>query len=92
MAWVSTNKDVATKIVITKTVLGQNLSGYPKEYSILDAFAGQTAITERAWQKMPYSQQLERIIAFKIHINELENMDINTVQTNDVFRDSDVVP
>jgi hypothetical protein len=92
MAWVSTNKDIATKIVVNKTVLGQSLSGYPKTYSILDAFTAQPAITERGWQKMPYSQQSARIIAFKTYVNELESMDINATQTNDVFRDSAVTP
>jgi hypothetical protein len=92
MAWVSTNKDIATAIIVNKTVLGQPLLGYPKTYSILDTFAELPEITEREWQKMPYSQQSERIIAFKDYLNDLESMDINATQTNDVFRDSAITP
>jgi hypothetical protein len=92
MAYITTNTDVACTITVTKKVVGQLLSGYPKTYSILDAFAAQPAITERAWQKMPYTQQSARITAFKSHINGLEGMDIDATQTNDVFRDSAATP
>ena len=92
MAWVSTNKDVAISIMVTKTVLGQALTGYPKTYSILSAFDTQGAITENEWRKMPYSQKTARISAFKDYINNMESMDINSTQINDAFRDSAVTP
>jgi hypothetical protein len=88
MKLVSTDKDIATRIVINKTVGGQPLSGYPKTYDMLGAFAEAPEITEDAWREMSYSEQFERIIAFKNHINGLEEMDIDATQTNDVFRDS----
>jgi hypothetical protein len=92
MAWVSTNKDVATSIIVTKTVIGQALTGYPKTYNLLDAFAAQPVITENEWQKMPYSQQLERITAFKNYINAQEGISVNGTQSNEPFRDSDITP
>ena len=92
MAWVSTDKDVATSMVVTKTVLGQVLTGYPKTYSILSAFGSQGAITENTWRKMSNSQQAARIAAFKSYINTTEGVDVNSTQINDAFRNSATKP
>jgi hypothetical protein len=86
MAWVSTNKDIATKIVINKTALGQPLLGYPKTYNLLAAFDTYPAITVKQWQEMGVVPLTERIEDFIAYINALEVVDIVEIQTNQALR------
>lgn len=90
MAWVTTNRDVATSLTVHKKVGGINISGYPKTYSILSAFPGVTVITVNQWQKL--ADRSSRIAAFKRYIKTAENIDVDATQTNDVYRTSTTPP
>jgi hypothetical protein len=92
MAYITTNTDVACNITVTKTVVGQVLPGYPKTYSLLDAFADQLEISENTWQKMDFDAQIARIEDFKDYIDQIEQMDVEDAQTNDHFRPSSETP
>mgnify|MGYP006995777160 CR=1 FL=1 len=90
MAWVTTNRDVATSLTVHKKVGGINISGYPKSYSILSEFPGVTSITLNQWQKL--ADRSSRIAAFKQFINAAENIDVDATATNDVYRTSTTPP
>jgi hypothetical protein len=92
MAWLTTDTDVATTLTVHKTVNDQPLTGYPKTYSILGAFNSFAVITVDEWHKMTVEPRNERIIAFKAYIHEIEDIDVNTTQTNDVYRESSETP
>jgi hypothetical protein len=57
-----------------------------RTYSILAPFPSFPVITVDEWHKMTMPPRMERINAFKEYVKTLEGIDINTVQTNDVFR------
>jgi hypothetical protein len=89
--WFTTDTDVAYMLSITDVLIG-----LAKTYSLLNAFNGQSgsfiAVSVETWQKMPAGTRASRINNFKWYINQLEAIDINAIQTNDVYRQSDAVP
>lgn len=92
MAYITTDRDVACTITVRKTVNGQNLGGYPKQYSLLDAFEGFKEITVDEWHKTLEVPRLKRIKAFISYINHIEEINIEDKQTNEVFRPATVEP
>lgn len=92
MAWITTDTDVATTLTVNKTVEGQSAPGYPKVYSILDAFGAFPAITENEWHKMLKADRTPRITAFKSYVGNLEALVVDDTQTNEVYRPSTETP
>jgi hypothetical protein len=85
--WITTNTDVACRVEITDKQLNVT-----RTYSLLEAFLTFPAITVDNWRKMRMPPRMERINAFKEYINDLEVIDIDAIQTNDVFRQSGATP
>jgi hypothetical protein len=79
--WLTTDTDVACRLTVIDTRLNVT-----RTYSLIAAFPEFTAITPDDWQKMLMPPRMERIKAFKAYINDLESIDIDAIQTNDVFR------
>jgi hypothetical protein len=92
MAYITSDTDVACDLTVTKTIAGHTLTGYPRTYNILDAFASQPGITADAWRKMEDAAQQARLNAFRAYINATEQMDVDEAQTNEPFRQSSVTP
>lgn len=92
MAWVTSGTDVACSLTVQKVLLGQVVSGYPKTYSILDAFDDYPSITLNEWHKMAQDPRNERIAAFKLYVGQIEDVSVDDTQTNDVYRPSEEVP
>jgi hypothetical protein len=85
--WITTNTDVACRVSITDKLLNVT-----RTYSLLDAFLAFPAITVDEWHKMRMPPRMERINAFKNYINEVEAIDIEAIQTNEVFRPAGETP
>jgi hypothetical protein len=85
--WVTSDTDVAYILAITDTWI--NLT---KTYNLLAAFNAFPAITVEEWQKMTLGLRAERINAFKAYVNQLELVSVDSIQTNSVFRPSNVAP
>ncbi len=92
MAWITTDTDAARTLVVQKVAAGQPLPGYPKSYSLLDAFGSYPAITVDQWHKMNRMPRDERIAAFKLYVGQAEGLNVDATQTNDVYRPSEEVP
>jgi hypothetical protein len=86
MAWINTDTDVARALVVRKTVSGQAIPGYPRQYSILNEFTGHPSITSDAWSKMDAETREDRIEAFKTYVNQLENINVDDTAINEVYR------
>lgn len=86
MNWLTTDLDVACSITVIKKINENVTLGYPKTYNILYAFMQYDVISVIEWQKMEYTQQLNRINAFKNYVNNIEFININETQINNVFR------
>lgn len=92
MAWITTDTDVACTLIVRKTVAGGSVPGYPKEFSILAAFNNYQAITVDDWHKMETEPRDERINAFKLYVNQIESMDVDSTAINEVYRQSSETP
>ncbi|MDR1197522.1 MAG: hypothetical protein LBK94_00720 [Prevotellaceae bacterium] len=88
MAWITTDTDVASTLIVDKIVNGQHVQGYPRTYFILNAFALYAAISVNEWHKMNYYQRENRINDFKAYVESIENIDIDSTQTNEVMQPS----
>ncbi len=92
MAWITTDTDVACSLVVLKHVNGQTIPGYPKSYSILNAFSDYGQITENAWHKATGSERTTRLNAFKTYIGRLEDIIVDNVQNNQPTRPTTGTP
>jgi hypothetical protein len=83
--WLTTDTDVACALRVTDTQLNVT-----RTYSLLDAFilpkVAFNPITVDDWHKMPMPARMARINAFREYVNDLEAIDVEAIQTNDVFR------
>lgn len=86
MAWITTDTDVACTLTVNKIISGQQVIGYPRTYSILDAFDTYEAITTNQWQKLSSVQRDARIDDFKSYVNNVESIDTDAIQTNTATR------
>jgi hypothetical protein len=88
--WFTSDTDVAYLLAITDTLISLT-----KTYNLLDAFSGPSgsfiAVSVEAWQKMPVLSRNSRISAFKTYVNNFELINVDTAQTNNVFRASGIV-
>jgi hypothetical protein len=85
--WIATDTDVACTLQVTDTRLNVT-----RTYSLLAMFPAFPAITVDGWHKMKMPQRMERINAFKAYVNELEDIEVDAIQTNDVFRPAGETP
>ncbi|WP_270543900.1 hypothetical protein [Butyricimonas paravirosa] len=92
MAYITTDTDVACTLTVSKTENGENIPGYPKDYSILGAFGEYPGIEVLAWRIMERNARDERIIAFKEYVNRIELIDVDDTSINDVYRHSAETP
>jgi hypothetical protein len=84
--WFTTATDVSQTLTVSKSF------GAVRNYRLLDAFGSFFPITSDEWHRIPMSQRLNRITAFKNYVNEIERIDIDSVQRNSVFRPSTIIP
>lgn len=92
MAYITTDTDVACTLTVSKTENGENIPGYPKDYSILGEFGEYPGIEGLAWRIMERNARDERIIAFKEYVNRIELIDVDDTSINDVYRHSAETP
>ena len=82
--WGNTGKQRCKTIQIVRSIIGENLTGYPKTYSLLSAFTvGGTSygvITETEFKQLSVSLYNTRLAAFKMYISAAEDgLDIDAV-------------
>lgn len=80
-----TDTDVATGLNIIR-----NRAGYPKYYSITEAFGSQPSITLNTWQNYTYTQRNARLTNFRLFVaNEEDILGITPIQINEPTRPAD---
>lgn len=92
MAYITTDTDVACTLTVSKTENGENIPGYPKDYSILGVFGEYPGIEVLTWRIMERNARDERIIAFKEYVNRIELIDVDDTSINNVYRLSTETP
>lgn len=67
-------------LMVTKKIAGTVVAGYPRTYSVGDAFENYTAISNEEMSSMPISDFKSRLSAFKRYVEGIEigiEVDIN---------------
>lgn len=78
MTYVNTGIQIANQIIIDKMSGENHLPGYPKSYSILNAFTANGnsygILTQTEFQQLPNSNYLTRLADFKIYVQQAEGI------------------
>ena len=97
MSYINTGMERCKTLRVDKTVGGESIDGYPKDYNILAAFSqngnSYGIITEASFQQLSVNDYQQRLADFKDYVEAAESIasvDAITQEGYEAYRENEV--